>query len=139
MCVPKKYDRWPTMKAIESLSARFSIPIPTHCQDWHYVVADPIRLDEFLSVFCEANLTADERFTLGEMVMQCFDEILSMGAGIEGDQRWRTYITELNKRPLLHAHTFYYWSCLSNTLEDAFHVTRYARQLLEIHKPLLEN
>ena len=72
--VPEHLWRFPTQAAIERLAERFGLPNTPDMQDWEWQVADPERTDEFLSVFLADELDEDERFTLLETLIQCFEE-----------------------------------------------------------------
>jgi hypothetical protein len=78
-------------------------------QDWEYDVADPSRLAEFLGAL-DGELTDDERFTLSETVMQCFDMLARDGIDVGATEQWRRFVGLLQFRPALHAFTLCYWS-----------------------------
>ena len=114
--VPERYWRFPG-DAIESLAARFGLPIEPWMQDWEYLVADAGRLGEFLAAL-EADLTDDERFTLGQIVMESFEDICAEPRDVEGSAEWRRFVAVLRGRPTLHAYTLCYWSALPGSLAD---------------------
>lgn len=109
MNVPERYWRFPTSEAIESLASRFGFPVEPNMQDWEYEVADALRLGEFLRAL-EGHLTDDERFTLAETVMQCFEDVEADGFDGETIVQWNRFEALLRQRPALHAFTLCYWS-----------------------------
>jgi hypothetical protein len=109
MTFPERYWRLPTSAAIGSLAARFGLRNEPGMQDWEYEVADASRLSEFLAAL-EGELTDDERFTLSETVMQCFEELSHAGVDVAASDEWPRFVTLLRTRPSLHAFTLCYWS-----------------------------
>ncbi len=80
MTVPEHLWRFPTADARASLAARFGVPNEPHIQDWEWEVADPARIDEYISAYVDAGLTDDERFTLMETVIQAFEDLEELPA-----------------------------------------------------------
>ena len=130
MTVPEHDWRHPTRAAIDSLAKRFSLPNDPGMQDWEYQVADRARLPEFLAALEQEAFTDDERFTLSEIVMQCFEDWAEAGHPIEQSDEWQRFATLLRSRPRLHAHTLHYWSALDSTPEDAWRVSPLVRALV---------
>lgn len=139
MTVPERYRRHPTRAAIDSLAKRFALPNEPHMQDWEYVVADRTRLPELLQALEREELTDDERFTLSETVMQCFEDLPEEGRQLDQTDEWKRFAVLLRARPRLHAHTLCYWSALDSTPDDAWRVSRFVRQLWIELEPLIGN
>jgi hypothetical protein len=129
MTVPERYWRHPTRPAIDSLAKRFSLPNEPDMQDWEYEVADQARLDEFLQALEREDFTDDERFTLSETVMQCFEDLAQTGRQIDQNSEWKRFAALLRSRPRLHARTLWYWSAFDSTLDDAWRISPLVRQL----------
>ncbi len=129
MTVPERYWRFPTRAAIDSLSARFGLRNEPHMQDWEYEVADAARLAEFLDALEGEDLTEDERFTLSETVMQCFEDLAAEGRAVSEMDEWLRFVSLLRARPKLHAYTLYYWSSFDSSLDDGFHLAGLIRPL----------
>jgi hypothetical protein len=136
MSVPEHLWRFPTWEAIDSLARRFSLPNTPHMQDWEWEVADPERLDEFLSAYSSGDLSDDERFTIMETILQCFEE---SDTDLSSDARWSRLLAQLDEHVDLHAYTVWYWSCLEEQdPTDWFRVTPFIRQVLARHRDRLE-
>jgi hypothetical protein len=129
MAVPERYWRFPTRAAIDSLSARFGFQNESWMQDWEYQVADASRLEEFLVALEGDELTDDERFTLSQTVMQCFDDLAAEGQDVAATNAWQRFVRLLRSRPDLHPYTLCYWSALDSSLEDGFYVSGLVRPL----------
>src|SRR5262249_22518728 len=129
MTVPERYWRHSTRAAIDSLARRFSLPSGPHMQDWEYEVADQTRLFEFLTALEHEKFTDDERFTLSETVMQCFEDCAEAGCQLNQSDEWKRFVALLRSRPRLHARTLCYWSALDSALEDAWCVSSLVRPL----------
>jgi hypothetical protein len=129
MDVREQFRRYPTRAAIDSLSARFGLRNDTGMQDWEYEVADASRTEEFLCALECDDLTDDERFTLSETVMQCFEDLACAGIHLPTSQQWLRFVNLLRARPSLHAHTLCYWALADSPVEHAWHVSPYVRPL----------
>ena len=103
---------------VESLSARFGLPNEPWMQDWEYLVADASRLGEFLAALEGDDLSDDERFTLGQVVMQCFDDLCGDPQNVAASAEWQRFVALLRRRPTLHAFTLCYWAALPGALSD---------------------
>lgn len=108
--LPERYWRCPTRAAIAALTERFGLPFDPSMQDWTVEVADATRLPEFLAALNDGSLTDDERFTLGEIVTQCFEDTADLGKPLFGDEEWDRFVAVLLAEPDLHAHTACYWA-----------------------------
>lgn len=135
MNVPQRYCRFPTAEAIDSLVARFALRNEPNMQDWEYEVADPDRLAEFLAALERDDLTDDERFTLSEIVMQCFEELSDDTHDVSRMEEWQRFVAMLRARPTLHAFTLCYWSAPDPT--HAFAVSPLVRPLWRELEPVV--
>jgi hypothetical protein len=133
--VPERYWRFPG-DAIESLSARFGLLFDESMQDWEYQVADASRLGEFLAALEGDDLTDNERFTLGQIVMRCFEDLCGEGRDVPGSGEWQRFVTLLRARPALHAFTLCYWSALPGSLAS-FCVSPLVRPLWSELEPVV--
>jgi hypothetical protein len=124
-----KYPRYPTRAAIDSLASRFGLPNDPQMQDWEYEVADAARIDEFLRALEGDDLTDDERLTLGEMVMQCLENLARDGVDLASNDRWSRFVRLLRARPTLHIHTIYYWATPDSSDENSWRVSGLVRPL----------
>lgn len=135
MGVPEHLWRFPTREAIDSLAKRFDLPNTREMQDWEWEVADAMRIDEFLGAYLSGELSDDERFTIMETLLQCFEE---SGCDLDLDQRWAQVVASLDTHVELHAHTVWYWSCDDEDPAYWFRVTPWVRRILERHRTRLE-
>ncbi len=116
------------------------MPNDPRSQDWEYEVADASRLAEFVRALEEEDFTDDERFTLSETVMQCFEDLADeQGAAALGrSDEWLRFVALLRRRPELHAHTLFYWASLESTLEDAWRIAPLVRLLWAELEPVIK-
>lgn len=104
-------------------------------QDWEWEVADPNRLDDFISAYQSGELDDDELFTLMEMIVQSFDDL---GGVLSSDPRWRTASGLLDRNIAIHAHTVWYWSCPdTDDPEEQRAMTPLIRPILAKHRAKL--
>jgi hypothetical protein len=142
MSVPEHLLRFPTGAAIDSLANRFGLPNTPDMQDWEWEVADPSRIDEFMSAYESGDLSEDERFVLMEILLQSFADL---GTSLEDDPRWVRALRWLDENVDLHAHSVWYWSVLDPEMDqdEIWSVTPFIRTILEKHRrrldPQIEN
>jgi hypothetical protein len=133
--VPEHLWRHPTRAAIDALALRFDLPNHHSMQDWEWEVADPNRLDDFISAYQSGELDDDELFTLMEMIVQSFDDL---GGVLSSDPRWRTASGLLDRNIAIHAHTVWYWSCPdTDDPEEQRAMTPLIRPILAKHRAKL--
>jgi len=135
MEVREQYRRYPTRAALDSLSARFGLRNEPGMQDWEYEVADAARTEEFLRALETEHLTDDERFTLSETVMECFEDLARAGTDLSTSPQWHRFGRLLRARPSLHAQTLCYWALVGSSLEDAWYVSPLVRPLWAEFEP----
>ena len=104
---PPHLVRHPTAASIAKLARRFDLEDGLWMQDWEVQVADFSRVAEFLDAYDSAELDADDRFLLMEVIVASLDEGAHMGAQLEN--LWRSAERVLRGDPKLH--TLSYWSC----------------------------
>lgn len=138
MTDPDRYPRPVTAEAIASLSARFALPHEWYDQDWEYTSADPSRLPEFLNALEGNDLTDAERFTLSEIVMESFNDVMSMDEARAKPAEWDRFAALLRARPKLHAFALCYWSDLESDPDDAFYVSLLVRPLWADLQPQID-
>ena len=73
MDIPNELWRFPTAKAIASLSARFRFVSDDLMQDPEAELSDPNRIPEFVETYENALLTDDERFLLMGIILNSFE------------------------------------------------------------------
>lgn len=100
-------------------------------QDWPWEVADSERIDEFLGAYIRGGLPDDERFVLGEMLLQSFTDL---GADALNDPRWDVVLELLDTNIDLHISTVWYWSGLVNDSSDEWEVSAPLQGLLAKHR-----
>ena len=97
-------------------------------QDWEWEVAAPDRFEEFLQGYSSLGLSAAERFSLMEVLLQCIED--SETPQLVTD-RWAKLEPYLVKNIRLHRQTVEYWSSVGAAeQQDHFRITRLVRSLL---------
>jgi hypothetical protein len=130
MEVPEHLWRFPTRAAIDSLAKRFGLPNDPGMQDWEIEVADSSRIDEFMQVYEDGNLSDDERFTLMTTIIQSFEETKG---DLRADSRWTHVLTLLERDISLHIFSVWYWAD-SEIGSDSWRVSPFMWKLLERHR-----
>jgi hypothetical protein len=128
MPTPTIQPRYPTAAAIERLTEMFRLP--PGGQDWEIEVADAARLGEFLDGYERQPLGDDERFTLMELIVASYDELLE-GGGQDRPEDWARVRLHLLQRFDLHGYTVQYWSLPDeDDPENGFAVTGRMREVI---------
>lgn len=140
MNVPEQLWRYPTLAAIESLTARFGFRNEPGMQDWEYEVSDPDRIEEFLDAYESGELTEDERFSLMMTILDSFEATLmgsseASGQPMTENPLWQRIHALLEKDIAVHIGTVWYWACLGDTLEDSWRVAPSMRKILITSPP----
>lgn len=130
MPAPEHLWRFPTSASIEALAQRFRLPNTPAMQDWQWEVADADRLDEFLEAYDSGALDDDERFTLMEIILQSFEELLAGGRGL--DARWERTLDLVDRNIDIHAFSVWYWADPDG---DGWLLTPHLRAVLERQDP----
>ncbi|MEO3946412.1 hypothetical protein [Gorillibacterium sp. CAU 1737] len=98
--------------------------------DWEYVAADENRLDEFLRVYEQEELTVDEKFTLMIIIVSSYEEWLRMKKTDKEKDEWPRIVAHLEHEYKIHRNTVKYWSVLEESdLEDVYRVTPQMREI----------
>ena len=124
--------RYVTKEAINGLVVKLGFPSPyLHQQDWEYTVGDGTRVSEWIAEYQKrTDLTDEERFALMIIIIQSFDDALSVG--IADDQDWERIENALRLDSSLHQATLEYWSMSDEEDPDNdFYVTPRVRKILE--------
>jgi hypothetical protein len=109
---------YPTAAAIARLTEM--LHLPPGGQDWEIMVADAPRVGEFLDTYERQPLDDDERFTLMELIVASYDDLLRDGGDADG-RLWERPRRHLLGGFDLHGYTVQYWS-LPDEDEDPDHV-----------------
>ena len=124
--------RFVTTPARERLAALLRLPNDPSMQDWEWVVADPERIEEFLSVYEEALLDDDERFALMEILIQSFED---SARDLAADPAWKRLLALLERNLDVHRYSVWYWYSVGVEAAaggyEAWRVSPFLRPLLE--------
>jgi len=119
--------RCPTGAAITALASRFKLPNTPDMQDWEWEVANPKRIDEFLSAYKNESLGDDEKFTLLEILLQSFEDSKEE---LTKSYRWQELLKLIENNFQLHAYSVWYWADFeNNNLDEEWRVTLFMRKL----------
>lgn len=116
----------------EVINKRFGILPPTEGeQDWELTCGDTSQTGEYVAFYdeCGETLNPDQKRIVINMIMQGFEELFPE---IDCDKRediWTRIRKILAAEKELFAKTIKYWASLRTSLEDAFHVSGYVREL----------
>ena len=140
--LPRHLQRYPTGTARRALAARFNLPYDVHDQDWEWQIADPAYFSSWLSTYEGCDLSEDERFSLGEMLVQCVEDLANERPheAVDDFPEWVAIANVLRGRPRLHASTIFYWSIFDESDEEClFRVSLSMRDLWrELERSLLD-
>lgn len=120
--------RWITNAARKRLNALLSLN-DFDGQDWDMECADRRGLLDFVTLYENGDLDADERFALMSLIVASLDDQLAVGPGDPSvEARIRRHLTTDFE---LHESTVRYWSLVDDTdSTDGFHATPFMRAIL---------
>ncbi|WP_371228557.1 hypothetical protein [Roseovarius sp. 2305UL8-3] len=130
---PKR--RFWSLDSIEFLSKELKLPEYSQLfQDWPFQVADTEDLDRYLELFYTLASDSEARFTLTDIIIQAFDDILGSDNATEfcTDKRWTSFLDVLDNGFQYHEWQVWYWSGFDDEErddEDNFHVAEYMRKI----------
>jgi hypothetical protein len=97
-------------------------------QDWEWEVADPERIEEFLSLYEAGGLDEDERFALMEILIQSFED---SARDLATDPAWKRLLALLERNLDAHRYSVWSWSAVEAAApRDMWRVSPYLRALL---------
>ncbi|MEM8887212.1 MAG: ankyrin repeat domain-containing protein [Bacteroidota bacterium] len=110
--------------AWEELAERFNYSIDPKEQDWTYVIAEPERIEDYLSAYEELD-SKEAKFSLMEMILQALN-----GQDEEDVEKYGKTVKDLLDRDFdLHEYTIYYWCVWENdNLEESFWISGHMRK-----------
>ncbi|WP_298417498.1 hypothetical protein [uncultured Kordia sp.] len=110
----------------DELATLFNYKINEHDQDWTYIIAEPTRIDEYISAYGTTVINEDTKFSLLEMIIQSLtdqatEELIQ--------EKWKEIKPLLIKDFELHKYTIFYWCCWDNEdINDCWRVTPLFRE-----------
>lgn len=107
---PALRPRYPTAAACQRLAGLLRLGEPPGGQDWEIELADPRRVAEFLDLYESSALDDDERFTLMELIVASYNDLLEFGGGEPDQRHWTRLRDHLLRRFELHGYTVLYWA-----------------------------
>lgn len=116
----------PSRAAINALAERFGLPNEEWIQDWEYEVADPQRIDEFLS-YAETRPGDEEALVVMMILFQSFE---GLGEQALHDPRWERVVTLLHDQYALHRSSIQHWSSQGEKPENWWQITPLIRLVI---------
>ncbi len=120
----------------EVLNQKFGIMPPTkYDQDWEWTCGKSSQTEGYIAFYHEYfdSMTDEQKYSVINMIIQGFDDMLCAPSDVDSVQMaaiWSEIENILVKEKQIHANTIKYWASLSVSLEDAFYVSKYMRELV---------
>lgn len=125
--------RCPTGEAMHALAKQLDLPPPPLAYDWHYAVADPARIEDFVVAYENLSLSDDEKFTLMEVILNSVIDAADMT--ILENHLWKNIVMLLDNNIALHIYSvWYYASTEQENIEDAWFIAPDMRKILLQHQ-----
>jgi len=125
--------RCPTSESMLALAKQLDLPPLPLAYDWHYAVADPARIAEFVAVYENPSLSEDEKFTLMEVILNSV--IDAADATILESHLWENIVRLIENNIELHIYSvWYYASVEQENIEDAWCIAPHMRSILLRHQ-----
>ena len=115
-------------RAVEAISQKLNLSVTGSEQDWDIELADPTRINEFLTVFKQdSSLDSEQKYTLMALILASYEDALQEGKPLVDN--WE-YIKETLKDDLTYSDLVDYWSLPTDSNEvNLFKITPYIRLL----------
>jgi hypothetical protein len=114
----------PKKETIVVLSKKLSLPYTGTEQDWDIEMADSNRINEFIDLYHQYDLTFEERMALMSLIIASYDDFLNE-RDIEIDYSWDAIKAMLVKDRIHFVELINYWSLYNET--DIFRITSLMR------------
>lgn len=105
-------------KAVDLISQKLKLPVTGTEQDWDIELADPTRIDEFITLFKQdSSLDNEQKYTLMALILASYEDALQEGNPL--NDTWE-YVKKTLKNDLTYSDLVEYWSLPTETDEDNF-------------------
>lgn len=125
--------RCPTSEAMHALAKQLALPPPPLAYDWHYAVADPARIEDFVLAYENLPLSDDEKFTLMEVILHSV--IDAADVSILESHIWGNILILIENNIELHIYSVWYYSSVEQeNMEDTWCISPWMRKILMRHQ-----
>ncbi|MBI3728230.1 MAG: hypothetical protein HY254_07840 [Burkholderiales bacterium] len=125
--------RCPTSEAMHALAKQLDLPPTPLAYEWHYAVADPARIEDFVVAYENLSLSDDERFTLMEVILNSVIDAADTTI-LEGHV-WENILILIENNIALHIYSvWYYSSAEQENIADAWCIAPGMRKILLQHQ-----
>ncbi|TQF14692.1 hypothetical protein FJV41_17340 [Myxococcus llanfairpwllgwyngyllgogerychwyrndrobwllllantysiliogogogochensis] len=104
--------------SIDKLTAALDLPANGQEQDWEIELADPSRVDEFLTAYRSLPLSPDDKVALMALILASVDRRLDSGIGVPTE--WTQIVELLRADRDLHRASLEYWTCEGDDDPDSW-------------------
>ena len=127
-------ERWVTSQSSDKLSALLGITRLDTEQDWKFVHADALRVEEFMEMYGHSDFNEDDRFALMALIVASFDEWL--GANHLSEEVMQRIQQLVIADHALHEFTVHYWCVWDEPdPENFFRATPFMRTIWKKQNP----
>ena len=117
------------LEVIESLSKRLELPYTGIEQDWDIEMANPDRIEEFLSYLKNTELDKSEKIAMMSLIIASFEDLLNEDETNERQcDLWNNIKIMLESDFELFSDIITYWSLIDEK-ENVFAITHYIRKV----------
>lgn len=118
------------------LNQKFGIMPPAiHDQDWEWTAGSWEQTSDYIAFYNENFYRLDDyqKYCIINMIIQGFDDMFMECLNIDITYRekiWNRIKKILSDQKHTHIETIKYWSCVDQSLENAFYCSKYMREFL---------
>lgn len=122
-----------TSEAMHALAKQLDLPSPPLAYDWHYAVADPARIEDFVVAYENLSLSDDEKFTLMEVILNSV--IDAADKTILESHIWENILILIENNIELHIYSVWYYSSVEQEdIEESWCIAPWMRKILMQHQ-----
>lgn len=117
--------------AVEYINKIFSFQCIGIEQDWELEMANPSRINEFMSFYLDTQLSVDRKRALMALILASYDDLLNeTKLGVYANELWNKIKHVLESEKDIFSDLIAYWSCEKEINPDNyFKLTPFIREI----------
>jgi hypothetical protein len=130
-----QFIMWPTGAELKSLSEILRLRMrgdeqDWELQEWEWDYADPQRVDEFLDIYEQQNLSENQRMALMALIVESYNSYLAEHEHIP--ILWERIEKHLKESPEIHEYAITYWLLAEDADKSKFSIGNQIRKIFDL-------
>jgi hypothetical protein len=129
-----QFIMWPTGEELKSLSEILGLQMrgdeqDWELQEWEWDYADPRRVDEFLNIYEQQNLSKNQRMALMALIVESYSSYLTEHEHVP--MLWERIEKHLKESPEVHEYTITYWLLTEEADKSRFSIGNQIKKIFD--------